>query len=118
MISYNTMGNIIAPIVIMMTFFGAVSWFLGEPRLFRFDDLIPFFSKFALTSGFLLLGGIALMREGHIKEFPYLVLGAFSISLVMVTFNTMAFIMALLEKPLSWYRTPKSGNVIAGKQEL
>lgn len=116
-ITYNTLGNIIAPIVFLMTFFGMVGWFLGDPRLFNLNDIIQFFLKFAYTSGFLLLGGIALFKEGYLKEFPYLVLGTFSVSLILVAFNSFAFFKAVMNRPLFWHCTPKSGNVRPAKHD-
>jgi len=116
-ITYSTLANVIAPIVVIMTIFGMLGWFLGEPEIFHVQDLYTLFGKLIYTSGFLILGGIALNREGQLKEYPHLVIGAFSISLVLVAFNSFAFIRAVLNKPLLWYRTPKSGNIIAKEHD-
>ncbi|NTV23265.1 MAG: glycosyltransferase [Nanoarchaeota archaeon] len=110
MITYNTLGNMVSPVVILMTLSGTLGWFLGEPQLFKPADLVDFGLKFVYTSGFLMLGGIALARENQLEDFPYLVLGTFTVSLVLVTFNSVAFIKAVLNQPLHWHRTPKTGS--------
>ena len=49
MITYLTFGNITAPIVVLMTFFGFAGWFLGEPALMSITDLWTFLIRFACS---------------------------------------------------------------------
>lgn len=109
MISYITLANIISPVVILMTLFGMSGWFIGEPELFKVQDLVNFILKFLYTSGYLLLGFITFYRERKLKEMPYFFLGTISVSFVLIIFNSIAFIKAVFNKPLFWYRTPKTG---------
>jgi cellulose synthase/poly-beta-1,6-N-acetylglucosamine synthase-like glycosyltransferase len=109
MISLNTVGNIIAPMVILMTIFGMMGWFLGDPELFQVQDLISFIVKFLYTSGFMIFGIYALHKEDHLKHIPYFIITSMTVSLVLITFNTLAFFRAIFNKPVFWYRTPKVG---------
>ena len=113
MIMFSTLGNITAPLVLLMTIFGMLGWFMGAPTLFKWGDIITFLSKFLYTSGFLALGILALYRRKQMKDFSYLLLASFSVSLVLLAFNSFAFIRATINKPLFWYRTPKAGNKVA-----
>ncbi len=108
LISFITLGNMTAPIVILMTLFGFSAWFIGEPQLMQVSDFIGFFSKFLYTSGFLLMGIVAFSRQKMLKEFPYLLLSSFSLSLILAGANTVAFFKALFNFREYWYRTPKS----------
>jgi len=110
MILYITLGNMIAPVVVLMTFFGFAGWFLGEPQLFQIQDMITFFWRFFLTVGFLIMGFIALYRMKLLREFPYLIAGAFTIGLILAVANSVAFTKALLNRKLSWFCTPKVAN--------
>jgi len=119
MISFMTLGNLVAPVVILMTLAGFAGWFIGnDPRLFGLGDILTFILKFLYTAGFLVMGAVALWKRRTIREFPQLLLAAFSISLILVFANSVAVYKALFrkEQPLfgsaknSWVCTPKTGN--------
>lgn len=115
MITYTTLSNIIAPIVIAMTFFGFSMWFLGEPALFRFNDVLDLIIKILLTGGFLLMGFVTLFKHKLLKEVPYLIGAVFTVGLVLAAGNAYAFIKAILNQKLHWYCTPKIDNSSALK---
>lgn len=110
MILYVTMGNIIAPIVIIMTIFGFVGWFLGDIVLINLRDFIVLLTRLGLTAGFLVIGFLTLYRKNIIKEFPYMVLSIFTIGIILAVANSIAFFRALFNKKFSWYCTPKTEN--------
>jgi cellulose synthase/poly-beta-1,6-N-acetylglucosamine synthase-like glycosyltransferase len=117
MITYLTLGNLIAPVVILMTVAGFLGWVSGDLRLFGVPDVIDFFLKFFYTAGFLIMGALALYKRRELTEFPHLLLAAFSVSLVLSVANTVAVYKAVFRKdqPLfakktSWICTPKTGN--------
>jgi cellulose synthase/poly-beta-1,6-N-acetylglucosamine synthase-like glycosyltransferase len=116
-ITFMTMGNIIAPAVILMTLAGLTGWFLGEPQLFSFTQLTELIIKFAYTAGFLVLATTTLIKHRSIADLPKLVVAAFSISIVLAFANCIAIFRAIFmkDKPLfgqktSWPCTPKQGN--------
>lgn len=118
MITYLTLGNIIAPAVIIMTITGASGWFLGELHIFTFSELTKFFITIFYTAGFFTLGAVTLYRHGKLVELPHLIAAAFTISLVLAAANSIALFKAVFRKnePLfpsnqtSWIRTQKEGN--------
>lgn len=110
MITYITLGNVIAPVVVLMTLFGLAGWFIGEPVLFSLSDASNFVLKGFYTAGFLLMGVFALYKNGRLSEFPYFVLSAFTIGIILAVANTIAFFKAVLNSKLSWYCTPKAAN--------
>ncbi|MBN2368272.1 glycosyltransferase [Candidatus Woesearchaeota archaeon] len=110
MVIYVTVGNIAAPIVLVMTLFGFAGWFLGEPTLFNMMDFVDLLSRFAFTAGFLVMGIIALHKQRLLKEFGYLLLSSFTMGLILAVANTVAFTRAVFNKGLHWYCTPKIAN--------
>ena len=110
MITYSSLGHVSAPLVLIMTIFGMLSWFTGEPQLFNWGDVIRIITIFLYTSGFLAICILTLYREEKIRDFPNLLLCALSVSFVLIIFNSVAFFKALLNMPLFWHRTPKSAN--------
>lgn len=110
MILFVTMGNVAAPIVLIMTIFGFAGWFSGEPTLFTLSDVSTFFLRIGYTAGFLVMGAIALYTRKELREFPQMVLSAVSIGLVLAFGNSYAFFKAILNRPLKWFCTPKVGN--------
>ncbi len=110
MISYITTGNIMAPIVVCMTFFGFSGWFIGTPELFHLSDILEFMLQFMYTAGFLIIGAVALAMRKKLKELPYLVLGSMTVGLVLSFSNSYAFIRAVMNKRLHWTCTPKVDN--------
>lgn len=107
---YLTCGNIIAPVVVGMTIFGFAGWFLGEPTLFNFQDLITMVTRVILTAGFFFLGYVALRRLGRQNEIRQLVISGFTLGLVLAVANTVACFRAISNKKLGWYCTPKTDN--------
>lgn len=110
MITYITMATISAPFVLIMTIAGSAGWFLGEPTLFQFSDVVKLILTFVYTSGFLIIGAITLYRHKILKEFPKMALTAFTIGLILSVATTVAFIKATTNKKLHWYCTPKVDN--------
>jgi cellulose synthase/poly-beta-1,6-N-acetylglucosamine synthase-like glycosyltransferase len=110
MITYVTMGNVIAPMVILMTFFGFAGWFLGDPTLLSLGDVVDLIAKSALTAGFIIMGAITLKKQKALKELPYMIISVFTVGVVLAAGNTYAFIKAILNKNLHWYCTPKNEN--------
>jgi hypothetical protein len=110
MILFITLGNITAPVVLLMTIFGFSGWFIGEPGLFNYHDLLTFLSRFLLTAGFLIMGVITLWKHKMMREFPYLLLASFTMGLVLAVANSVAFFRAIANKKLHWFCTPKAAN--------
>ncbi len=118
MITFLTLGTIVAPVVILMTIAGFMGWFSGDLRLFGLGDLADFALKFFYTAGFLVIGFVMLLKRRSPKEFPHLLLAAFSISIILAAANSVAIYKAVFrkDKPLfaskqnSWICTPKTGN--------
>ncbi len=110
MIIFVTLGNIAAPFVFIMTIAGFSGWFLGEPELFSFNDVVDMAIRFLLTAGFLVMGIMALYKNKALKEFPYLVLASLTMGLVLAAANSIAFFKAAFNKQLSWFCTAKEGN--------
>ncbi|MBU0757595.1 MAG: glycosyltransferase [Nanoarchaeota archaeon] len=108
MISFITLGNLTAPIVIIMTLFGFAGWFLGDPQLMKISDFAGFFTKFLFTAGFSIMGLITFYRLKILKEFPYLLLTGFTLSIVLAIANTVAVTKAALNFNSYWYCTPKT----------
>lgn len=115
LITYITLGNFVAPLVIIMTFFGFSGWFLGDPQLLNFFDLVDFFARFLFTAGFLLLGIMTLYKHKMLKDTGKFMLAAFSLGLILAGANAVAFIKAAFNKTLHWYCTPKIANESALK---
>lgn len=110
MITYLTLGNFISPIIVTMTLFGSLGWFLGDLRLINLSDLQELILRFGVTSGFLLIGFLALYKKNMVKEFHYLILSSFTIGIIIAMANSVAFFRAIFNKKLKWYCTPKAEN--------
>ena len=125
MITFMTTGTIIAPVVMLMTIAGLLSWFFGDPQLFAFSQVYEFVLKFFYTSGFLFLVVITLVKQKDIRSFPKVLLGTFSLSIILAGANSFAAYRAIFhkDKPLyksknnSWICTPKVGNDSFNKVE-
>lgn len=115
MISYITLGNVAAPIVVLMTFFGFSGWFLGEPTLMQLSDLFVFAIRFTYTAGFLFMGLLAFKKQKILNEFGYLILSAFTVGLVLAVSNSFAFFKAVFNQKLHWFCTPKIDNTVVLK---
>ncbi len=110
MILYVTLGNIAAPIVILMTIFGFLGWFSGEPALFTFQDILTMAVRVLYTGGFLLMGIITLYKHEQLSELPYLVWSIVTVGIILAVANSFAFFKAALNKQLNWFCTPKTAN--------
>jgi cellulose synthase/poly-beta-1,6-N-acetylglucosamine synthase-like glycosyltransferase len=117
MITFLTCGNLIAPLVLIMTIAGMLGWFLGEPQLFQLAQLQEFFIKIFYTAGFFIMAIVMLYRDKNLKQFPSFVLASISLSIILAVANTIAVFKAIFmkNKPLyannnSWVCTPKQGN--------
>ncbi len=111
MITFQTMIHIMSPIVIIMTISGFLGWFIGDPSLFHFSDVVKFLIRFLYTFGFLFMGGLMMYKRKMLKEYGYLIKGSFTISIVLVFTVAYAAIRALTNKKLSWFCTPKIKNI-------
>jgi cellulose synthase/poly-beta-1,6-N-acetylglucosamine synthase-like glycosyltransferase len=112
MITYVTFGNVIAIAVILMTVFGMLGWFVGEPRLFSLSEFWNMLSKFGYTAGFLTLGLFTFAKRKMLIEIRFLFYTVFSIGIILAIANSYALIMALFNKKLTWYCTPKKDNSV------
>jgi len=110
MVIYVTIGNVIAPIIILMTIFGFGGWFIGEPELMNWQNFSELLLRVLLTAGFIVMGMLALHKTKQLKEFPYMVLSIFTIGLVLAVANSIAFFKAVFNKELNWYCTTKDAN--------
>jgi len=110
MITFITLGNIIAPFVFIMTLAGFGAWFLGEPTLININDFITLITRFLFTAGFIFMGLITLYKNELLKEFPYLLLSVFTLGLILAVANSIAFFKAVFNKQLSWFCTTKEAN--------
>lgn len=118
MILFFTLGNLIAPPVLIMTVFGLLGWFFGDPQILTMTDLVTLILKIAYTAGFVLIGVLALYKRKMLKDTPQLLLTLFSLSIVLAVANSVALFRAafMSDKPLypgqqtSWITTPKEGN--------
>ncbi len=110
MITYVTLGNIIAPAVILMTISGMMGWFTGEPKLFSMSEFWILASKFVYTAGFILMGLVTFYKRNIMKEIKYLIYTAMSIGIVLAITNSYAFYKAITNQKLVWHCTPKNDN--------
>lgn len=110
MIMMITMGNIIAPVVVIMTVFGLGGWFIGEIELINMADVITLFTRLVLTAGFLVIGFLTLYKRKLVKDFPYLILAVFTMGIVLAVANSVAFFNAVTNRKLNWFCTPKTEN--------
>jgi cellulose synthase/poly-beta-1,6-N-acetylglucosamine synthase-like glycosyltransferase len=118
MISLLTLGNFVAPVVLLMTVAGMLGWFLGEVQLVTLTQVWEFIIAFAYTAGFLTMGLVTLIKHRSAKEFPHLLLATFTVSIILAIANTIAIYKALFRKNSyvfvkernSWICTAKQGN--------
>jgi cellulose synthase/poly-beta-1,6-N-acetylglucosamine synthase-like glycosyltransferase len=110
LITFILLGNVIAPLVVIMTIFGLAGWFLGEPTLFSIGSVINLVGKFLVTGGFLFTGAIALYKSKSLRELPQLILASFTMGLVTAIGTSFAFFRAAANKKLNWFCTPKNAN--------
>ncbi len=109
-ILYVTLGNLIAPAVVIMTVFGFSGWFVGTPTLLQWTDVWTMLWRFLITAGFLIMGIITFYKRSMLKEVPYLIATVFTLGLVLAVANSIAFVKAIANRKLHWYCTPKAAN--------
>lgn len=110
MITYLTLANVGMPLVVIMTLSGFAGWFLGEPSLFDFGDVLTLLLRLVYTVGFLFMGIITLHKQKILDETHYLVLSSFTIGLVVAVANSIALAQAVFNRRLHWFCTPKTAN--------
>ncbi|MBL7056121.1 glycosyltransferase [Candidatus Woesearchaeota archaeon] len=110
MITYITLGNLIAPVVVLMTLFGFAGWFIGEPQIMTLSDVMDMTARIILTAGFLVIGTLTLYKKNILNEFPKFILSVLSIGIILAVANTVAFSRAIINKRLHWHCTPKVEN--------
>ncbi|MFH1174207.1 MAG: glycosyltransferase family 2 protein [archaeon] len=110
MITFITLANSVAPMVIMMTFFGFAGWFLGEPTLLTLGDVYTFIFRFVITAGFLLVGVITLFKRRQLHELPHFVFASLTMGLILAVATGIAFFRALFNIRPHWSCTPKADN--------
>jgi hypothetical protein len=110
MILFITLANAAAPFVVIMTFFGFLGWFVGDPKIFGLGDLATFFTKFLYTAGFMIMAFITLAKHKRLREFGQFMLSSFTIGIVLSVSNSFAFIKAVFNSRLHWTCTPKVAN--------
>lgn len=118
LITFMTMGTVIAPAVILMTITGLMGWVTGDPgHIITIWDIWDFFYKFFLTSGFLVMGFVMLHKRGQLSEFPYFLLCGIFLGFMLTCALTIALYKAvfrphkhLFAQQTSWIVTPKEGN--------
>jgi hypothetical protein len=93
-----------------MTIFGFSGWFLGEPSLFKWQDVMDLAARMIFTGGFLLMGLITLVKQKRANEFGHLIISSFMMGLILAVASTAAFFKAATNKPLPWHCTPKAQN--------
>jgi len=110
MITYITLGNLIAPVVVLMTLFGFAGWFIGEPQIMTLSDVLDMTIRIILTAGFLVIGTLTLYKKKILNEFPKFILSVLSIGIILAVANSVAIFRAIINKRLHWHCTPKVEN--------
>jgi cellulose synthase/poly-beta-1,6-N-acetylglucosamine synthase-like glycosyltransferase len=109
--SYLTFGGMIFPIVTVMTIAGLLGMITGIPHPLTLDDLLSTTKNFAITSGFFILSFYALKKEKKLNLYKSALFSSLTFGIVLSVFNTIAFIRAIFNQPMIWYRTPKFGSI-------
>lgn len=123
MICFITMGSLITPWVIIMSLGGFFLFVVGNPE--EVNGVWYAVSRILLTSGFLIMGLVVLLKRGNAREFPYFVVAALSLGFMLTCAVALAVYRAVFRKdePLfaektSWICTPKPGNEQFGQSFL
>lgn len=111
MLTFTTAGNLISLFVVAMTFFGFVSMFTGTPHPLTFREIMRFFTTFLATSGFMVLSFLGMKREGRLDLAGSFLISSMTIGLIISTTNSLAVIEAILNRKMTWFKTPKYGNL-------
>jgi hypothetical protein len=109
--SYLTFGGMIFPFVVVMTIAGILGMVTGIPHPLTMQDLLDTMKNFAITSGFFITSFYALKREKKLKIYKSSLFSSLTLGVVLSLFNTIAFLRAIFNKPMVWYRTPKFGSI-------
>ncbi len=111
MITYITIGSLIAPFVAVMTISGMVSISTGTPRPISLEDVTGYIRTFAISGGFMAAAFIALWRENKLPLFKSVFLGTLTVGVLITMTNSIAMAEALLGYRMTWFRTPKFGSL-------
>jgi len=109
--SYLTFGGMIFPFVVVMTIAGILGMITGTPHPLTVQDLLNTLQNFAITSGFFILSFYALKKEKKLKIYKSALFSSLTIGVLLSIFNTIAFLRAVFNQPMVWYRTPKFGSI-------
>jgi cellulose synthase/poly-beta-1,6-N-acetylglucosamine synthase-like glycosyltransferase len=109
--TYLTFGGMIFPFVFVMTISGLLGMITGTPHPLTLSDLWSTTKNFAVTSGFFILSYLALKKEKKLKLYKSAVFSSLTLGVLLSAFNTIAFIRAIFNQPMVWYRTPKFGSI-------
>ena len=113
MLLFSLLAYIVIPFIIVTAITGQLGWVINNPKPFELSDFLNFMFTFLLTFGYGTMGAVALAREGKIKKSPKIILLVFPLGIIMSVTNLIAFLKAILNRPLTWVKTPKfSGNLL------
>jgi len=111
MMTFVTTGNLACFFVVMMTFFGLLSWITGTSHPVSNYDARRFVFTFIATGGFLSLAFIGMVREKKLNLMWSFFVSSLTIGLVVALTNAIAVMEAMLGKKRGWFRTPKYGSI-------
>jgi len=113
-LTFLTIGHVSAPFVLLMAITGQLGWIVGTgPGNFKLTpaDIIRFFTILILTSGFLAIGNYAIKQERKKFKMRSFIAGALTIGVILAFTTTIAMSQAILNRKMSWFRTPKWGSI-------
>jgi len=109
--SYLTFGGMIFPFVVVMTIAGLLGMITGIPHPLTVQDMLNTTQTFAITSGFFILSFYSLKKERKLKIYKSALFSSLTLGVILSVYNTIAFLRAVFNKPMIWYRTPKFGSI-------
>ncbi len=107
----TSFGHFVTPFVVLMAISGQLGWVIGTPKPFSIMDFIKFVAIFVATSGFLISAGYAMKKENYLYAWKEVSFAALTLGIALAFFNTIAFLRALFNRPMIWFRTPKWGSL-------
>lgn len=110
MIVFITLANSSTFVVLAMTLFGLAGWFLGEPKLFTFGDLLIILYRFMIAGGFAFAGIVTLLKRKQLNELFYFIFSMLTMGMILCVVNAIAFYKSFMNQKLSWFCTPKTAN--------
>jgi cellulose synthase/poly-beta-1,6-N-acetylglucosamine synthase-like glycosyltransferase len=110
-LTLTLLGYVSAPLLVLFTFFGIVSFMTGEPAPI---NLAKFFNTtittFIATAGFLAAGLVGLWKEGKLNMFFSVMISSITVGIIVSVGVTQGLINALLGKKMNWSMIRKKGN--------